>query len=152
MAKERVELIDPIGDLRSIAGVAIVLPLRDRTQVELSRTDCFALGLKNVPIRLSGDLDGSTGVIIATNRNEVEIKSGVIVARRHVHLDLKTAAALGVKNGESVSLLFRSERSGRLDDVVARVSANYKPAVHIDCDEANAVGFGGGDVLVQKTQ
>ena len=149
LCEERIALKTPKG---VIENVAIVLPLRNRTQVELSRTDCFALGLKNVPVRLSGDHESSAKLTIVGRVGEVVLDRGVIVARRHVHLDPQTAAALAVADGDALSLLFDGERGGRLDGAIARVSEKFVPAVHIDSDEANAVGFVGGDVFVQKVQ
>lgn len=79
------------------------------------------------------------------SRGEVEIECGVIAAKRHIHLDPKTAEEFGLKDKQLVSVKV-GENTGRattFGDVVIRVNANYAPAMHIDTDESNAAALGG---------
>ena len=131
--------VDIVGPKRTIESVSILGPLRTKSQVEISRTDCFTLGLKDVPLRQSGDLDGSPGVILRAGDKDVVLKQGVIIAKRHVHLDPKTARDNGFKDGQTVKLIFGGERGGVLNGAVVRVGENYLQTVHIDSDEGNAV-------------
>ena len=48
---------------KAIENVRLLGPLRSYTQVEISKTDSFSLGL-NPPMRNSGDLDGAETIII----------------------------------------------------------------------------------------
>ncbi|MCL2569665.1 MAG: phosphate propanoyltransferase [Firmicutes bacterium] len=145
LASERVELVTAKS---TIKNVAVLGPERTQTQVEISRTDCFALGLKNVPVRQSGNLVDSPAIILRTEKGEVKIDSGVIVAQRHIHMDTKTAKDNGFKDGQIISVKFGGSRGGTLNNTVVRVHDNFAPAVHIDSDEGNALGFCSGEVEI----
>ena len=136
---EHVSLIGPRDELRD---VAIIAPLRAQTQVEISLSDARRLGLKP-PIRLSGDLSGSEGCRIRGPKGEVELKEGVIVAKRHLHISKKDAEELRLKEGENISVLAESpERSVVFRDVIVRIgSDDFNLAMHVDTDEANAAGL-----------
>ncbi|MCL2587228.1 MAG: phosphate propanoyltransferase [Firmicutes bacterium] len=138
LAAERVDLVGPKSTLKN---VAIIGPTRGETQVEVSITDGFALGLKNIPVRQSGELDETPGITIRALGGEAELPRGVIIARRHIHLDTKTAGENGFTDGQIVGLEFDTERGGRLDGAIVRVSDKFAPAVHIDSDEANAMRY-----------
>jgi len=131
-----------IGPKRSLENVAVLGPVRVETQVELARTDCYFLGLKNVPLRESGHLEGTPGVTLKNGDITLEITKGVIMAKRHVHMDTATAEKLNLINGQIVSVAIGGERGGVLGNTVVRVSKNYFPAVHLDSDEGNALDSG----------
>ena len=109
-----------------------------RSQIELSYTDARALGLKNVPVRESGDVAGTPGLKMVGPAGEIEVSEGAIIAKRHIHMTPADAEGLGVQNGEVVKVLVKSERTTIYDDVVVRVSPSYALAMHIDTDECNA--------------
>ena len=137
------ERITLVGPKNSIANVLILGPTRPATQVEISLTDARALGI-SVPVRESGDIEGSAGVKLVGPAGEVEIPVGAIAAKRHIHLDPATAEELGVSDKQIVSA--KVDTNGRsliFGDVVVRVSEKFAPAVHIDTDEANAAGCSG---------
>ncbi len=139
-SNERISLVGPKG---TIANVLILGPTRPATQVEVSFTDARALGVK-APVRESGDVAGSAGIKLVGPAGEVEISEGVIVAKRHIHLDPATAEELGVTDKQIVSAkVCTGERSLTFGEVVVRVSEKFAPAVHIDTDEANAAGCAG---------
>ena len=126
-----------------IKGVSILGPVRKDNQVELSFTDCRALGV-NAPVRESGDIAGSAGCKLVGPAGELEIKEGVIVAKRHIHMTEADAAEFGVKNGEIVKLEVNTNgRSLIFGDVVVRVRNDFALACHIDTDESNAAGCSG---------
>ena len=128
------ERVTVVGSKKELAGVSILGPCRKATQVELSLTDARSIGVA-APIRESCKLVGPCG--------EVELKEGVIAAKRHIHATTKDAEALGVTNGEIVSVKVDTEgRSLVFGDVVVRVSDSYALAMHIDTDESNAAGCG----------
>ncbi|MDR0404679.1 MAG: phosphate propanoyltransferase [Oscillospiraceae bacterium] len=136
--------LDIISSKSNLSGVSILGPLRRETQVEISVTDSLKLGIE-VPIRESGDLDGTPGCKLATQHGQINIKHGLIVPKRHVHLSLDSARKNGFENGQILSVKVNSNgRSLFFFDTVARVHKDFMDAIHIDTDEANAAGVKGG--------
>ncbi len=134
------ERVTVVGPKKSLANVSILGPCRSADQVELSATDARSIGLP-IAIKESGDIAGTPGCKLIGPCGEVEIKEGVIVAKRHIHLVPETAEKLGVKNKDIVWVKIETpERKAVLGDVVIRVSENFADAMHIDTDESNAVG------------
>ena len=142
LAEERITVIGPKGEFRD---VAVLGPERKDAQVEVSLTDARVLGLE-VPIRPSGSVKGSPGAILQTERSRVQLREGVIVAQRHIHLTPEDAKQFGVKDKQTVKLQTYTARPVVFDDVVVRVSPEYASYVHLDYDEANACGFQKGDL------
>ncbi len=134
--EERVTIVGPKKELE---GVSILGPVRPATQVELSATDARSIGI-SAPLRESGDVTGSAGCKIKGPCGEIEIKEGVIIAKRHTHLTPETAEQFKVKDKDLVWVKVNTqERKAIFGDVVVRVSTKFAPAMHIDTDEANAV-------------
>ena len=142
LANERVTVIGPKGEFRD---VAVLGPERKEAQVEVSLTDARTLGLQ-VPIRLSGNVAGSPGATLVGSRGQIILSSGVIAARRHIHLTPEAAAVFGVKDKQVVQLKTYTARPTVWQDVVVRVSPDFSPFAHLDYDEANACGFSKGDL------
>lgn len=140
------EQVNLIGPKSTIRNVRVLGPVRKQTQVEVSRTDSFALGI-NPPIRDSGDLTGSASLILEGPAGRVEMKDGVILAKRHVHFHTSDAAPLGIKDKEIISVSFEGERGLVFENVLARVHETYALEFHVDTDEANAAGLKNGDVV-----
>ena len=122
---------------------SVLGPTRKANQVELSFTDARVLGLKNVPVRESGDVAGSVACKLVGPCGEVELSEGVIVAKRHIHMTPADAAELGVSDKEIVEVRLNTARPLTFGDVVVRVSDKFALAMHIDTDEANAAGAAG---------
>ena len=131
---EKITLVGPKGSL----AVSVLGPTRPANQVELSFSDARALGLSGVPVRESGDVANTPGVKLVGPCGELTIDSGVIIAKRHIHMRPEEAEALGVTNGQIVKVRVNSARSLIFDDVVCRVSDKFALAMHIDTDECNA--------------
>ena len=137
------ERVDIVGPKRTLSGVSILGPCRAADQIEISATDARSIGVPAV-IRESGDTAGSPGCKLVGPCGEVELSEGVIVAKRHIHLDPATAAELGVSDKQIVSTkIDTAERSLIFGDVVIRVSDKFSAAMHIDTDEGNAAGIAG---------
>ncbi|HHV51535.1 MAG TPA: phosphate propanoyltransferase [Clostridiales bacterium] len=135
------ERVDVVGPKKTIKGVTILGPVRPATQVELSMTDARSIGI-TAPVRESGDIAGSAGCKLIGPKGEVEIKEGVIIAKRHIHMTPKDAEEFGLKDKDVVSVkVDTDERSLIFGDVVVRVSDKFSLAMHIDTDEANAAGI-----------
>lgn len=132
------ERVQVIGPKNSFPAVSILGPVRPETQVELSGGDARSIGVK-APIRESGDLEGSAGCKLVGPKGEVELKDGVIIAKRHIHMTPDDAEKYGLSDKQVVSVkVDTAERSLIFGDVIVRVSPKYSLAMHIDTDESNA--------------
>ena len=138
--KERLTVVGPKGAFHS---VVILGPVRKESQVEISLTDCLHLGVK-APIRESGDIENTPGVVLVNGDKSVSLEKGLIVAKRHVHMTPEDAEKMGVKNHDIVKVKVDGKRPLIFDDVVIRVSPKFATFMHIDYDEANACGFSKG--------
>jgi putative phosphotransacetylase len=135
------ERVTVIGPKKTIEKVVILGPLRDVTQVEVSLTDCYSIG-SVAPVRESGDIVNSAAVKLKGPKGEVEIKQGLIVAKRHIHMTPEDAESLGVVDKQIVSVEVDTSRPVIYKDVVVRVNGSYALAMHVDTDEANAALIG----------
>ncbi|MBQ8027987.1 MAG: phosphate propanoyltransferase [Clostridia bacterium] len=134
------ERVAVVGPKNSFPAVSILGPVRPETQVELSAGDARSIGVK-CPIRESGDLEGSASCKLVGPKGEVELKDGVIVAKRHIHMTPEDAEKYGLSDKQIVSVSVETDgRSLVFGDVVVRVSPSYALAMHIDTDESNAAG------------
>ncbi len=140
--KERVTLIGPKG---RIERVRILGPERRQTQVEIARTEEFKLGI-DAPIRASGDLEGSPGLVLEGPNGRVELRQGVICALRHIHMNPEDALRLAVRDGDMVRVRVEGERALIFGDVLIRVKPTYVLEMHVDTDEANAAEMVGQTV------
>ena len=134
------ETLDIQAGFKKIKNIRIVGPTRKETQVELSRTDAIYLKL-NPPIRLSGNLKGTPGIILIGPKRKIKIRRGVIIPWRHIHCSIKEAEKLGLKEGMIVSVRVKGKRSLTFCNVKIRVGENYKLCMHVDTDEGNAAGI-----------
>ena len=140
--KETLTILGP--SMRSIEGVRVLGPLRKESQVEISRTDSFTLKVKP-PVRESGSLEGSAPIIIVGPKGVVSLDKGCIIANRHIHMHTDDAARFGVADGDYVDIDVPSgARRTRWFDVQVRVSPKFALEMHVDTDDANAVGIGNG--------
>ena len=149
LSEERVSLVGPRG---SMENVAVLGPLRGKTQIELSKSDCVALGIA-APLRESGDLEGSGGITLEGPKGTLSIASGVIIAKRHIHVPPYIAALHGFYDKERVSVELFTDRPVVFKDVLLRVSSKFSYRMHIDFDEANAAdvkGFTLGRIIRQR--
>ena len=136
------ERVTVVGSKKELAGVSILGPVRPATQVEISLTDARSIGVA-APIRESGDIAGRGACKLVGPAGEVELKEGVIAAKRHIHATPEDAEKLGVQDKDVVSVKIETgERSLVFGDVVVRVSPKFALAMHIDTDESNAAGCG----------
>ncbi len=134
------ERVTVVGPKRSLENVSILGPVRAFTQVEISATDARSIGCP-IAIKESGDIAGTPGCKLVGPCGEIELKEGVIVAKRHIHLKPDDAKNLGVSDKEIVNVKIETpERTAILGDVVCRVNPNFALSMHIDTDESNAVG------------
>lgn len=142
-AKETVTLKGPKG---VIEKVRILGPVRSHVQVEVSMTDARTLGL-NPPVRESGKLENTPGIVIKGTVGQIETQDGVIVAQRHAHMSLDDAENFGISDGEYIRVFVDGESGGTMEPVKVRVNKNYVLDLHLDTDNANAFGLSQGQML-----
>ena len=136
-AKETVTIIGPKGKL---INVRVLGPARGKTQVEISLSDGFTLGVK-VPIRNSGEIDGTPGIVIQGPRGQLKISEGLICAARHIHMHPSDAETFKVADGDMVSVKTDGVRGVTFDNTLIRVSPKYALEMHVDFDEANGANL-----------
>jgi putative phosphotransacetylase len=134
-ARESVTLIGPRS--RVISNLRILGPCRTLNQVELAYTDAISLGF-DIPLRLSGDIDGTPGCMLMGPAGFFEMPQGVIRAKRHAHMNEADAAFYGVKKGDLMKLKIGGDCGLVLEQMLVRVDPSFKLEVHIDTDEGNA--------------
>jgi acetate kinase len=139
------ETVDLVSDRGRVNCVRVLGPVRAATQVELSRTECFRLKIE-APIRMSGDLAGTPAIRIEGPEGFVEVRQGVICARRHLHAHPEEALRLGLRDRDEIRMRVAGERSLIFGEVAVRVHPEYRLDVHIDTDEANAARLDPGAV------
>ena len=132
-SEEQIMMVTPKGEMK----LRIIGPLRPETQIELSFTDARKVGI-NAPIRNSGDIAGSAGAKLIGPAGELELKEGIIIAARHVHLYPETAAKYGLEDGDIVDIVTEGPRALTMHNVLVRAGVKHADEVHIDTDEANA--------------
>lgn len=140
--KETLTLIGP--SMRSIENVRVLGPLRKASQVEISLTDSYVLKVKP-PVRESGDIKGSSPITIVGPKGVLTLNEGCIIANRHIHMSPADAAHFGVKDGDYIDIdALGGTRKTRWFGVQIRVNENFRLEMHVDTDDANAVGFKNG--------
>ncbi|RYE50423.1 MAG: propanediol utilization protein [Rhizobiaceae bacterium] len=141
-AVETVSLVGPRG---RIDDVRLIGPPRNEDQVEISKSDEFVLGV-DAPVRDSGDLSGTPGIVLEGPKGRVSLASGVICARRHVHMHSTDAARLQLRDGAIVAVRLgpRGEET-TFRSVRVRVSDRFATQLHLDVDEANAARVVAGE-------
>lgn len=145
-AKETVTLRGTKGEL---GRVRVLGPLRSKTQVEISIADGYQLGV-TAPIRDSGQLDNTPGIEIIGPKGVVKKDHGVIVAKRHIHMVPEDAERYGLQDKQLIDVTIEGPRGARLNQVLIRVSDQFALEMHIDVEEANALGIKSGDVAYME--
>lgn len=145
---ETVTVRGPKGEFKK---VRILGPVRPESQVEISLTDSFQLGVK-APVKESGKLEGTPGVTLIGPNGSVEMPRGTIVALRHIHMTPEQASKMGLKDKDIVEVETFGERAGVLGNVLVRVSDKFALEMHVDIDEANACSLRNKDYVVIRRQ
>ncbi|MDK2903461.1 MAG: putative phosphotransacetylase [Clostridiales bacterium] len=143
-SEETVTLVGP--NLRTIERVRILGPERKRTQIEIARTDAVRLGV-NPPVRPSGDVEGSAGIVVVGPKGALNLKEGCILANRHIHMTPSDAEPIGLKDNDYVTVRAGGEKGAILYNVQVRVNEKFDTEMHIDTDDANAIGVRCGDLV-----
>ena len=142
-SEETVEVIGPKG---KPVKLRVLGPERKHTQVEVSLSDSRNLGIIP-PVRASGDIAGTPGIKIRGPQGEIEIKEGVIIPDRHVHMTPEEARWYGVENGERVRVAVPGNKGGIMNKGIVRVSERCSLDFHIDTDDATAFQLTQGQMV-----
>lgn len=142
--KEALTLVGP--KLSTIQNVRILGPLRDRSQVELAKTDCIILGI-DAPVRASGDLEGSSSCVLVGPNGAVYLDEGVIRANRHLHMSPDDASYFNLSDNDEVDVRTGGPKGLTFNNVQVRVSEKFKTELHIDTDDANAADIVNGSLV-----
>ena len=119
-----------------ISNVRVLGPFRSYTQVEISKTDSYFLGL-NPPVRNSGDIDYSAEITIIGPCGEIK-KCCCIIATRHLHINHEDREKLGLLNIEQISIKVGNDiKSSILNNVFIKETEKGVLEVHLDTDDAN---------------
>ena len=137
------EKLDIVGPKSTIKGVRILGPVRPETQIEISVFDARTLGVDAV-VRASGNIKGTPGCTLVGPKGQVELKEGLIVAARHIHLHSDDAPKYGLKDKDIVKVRVGTDRAVVFENVVVRVHPEYALDMHIDIEEGNAAGIQNG--------
>ena len=140
--EEKVTVVGPKGQ----QTMRVLGPVRPESQVEVSLADARGLGL-SVPVRQSGDIDGTPAFKLVGPNGEVECEKGIIVAARHIHMSLEDAEKFGVKDKDVVSVKTEGLRGLTFHNVLVRASEKFALEMHVDIEEGNAAGVKNGDLV-----
>jgi putative phosphotransacetylase len=138
-SEETVTLVGP--KRRLISNLRILGPTRKASQIELAFTDAIALGIEDVPVRLSGDLAGTPGAYVLGPAGMIELQEGVIRAAIHVHMGPADARSFRVAHKDKMKLRVGGPAGVTFESVLVRVDPKSRLEVHLDTDEANACGL-----------
>ncbi|HYO80217.1 MAG TPA: phosphate propanoyltransferase [Bryobacteraceae bacterium] len=138
-AKETVTLIGPRS--RLISNLRILGPMRKESQIELAFTDAIGLGFDDIPVRLSGNIEGTPGALVMGPKGSVQLNKGLIRAAIHVHMNPDEARHYGVKQGDMMKLRIGGDAGVTFNKVHVRIDPKSRLNVHMDTDEANACGL-----------
>lgn len=143
------EVVTIRGKKGQFEKVRILGPVRTKTQVEISITDSFKLGVKSM-VKQSGHLNNTPGIKIIGPKGEIDIPQGTIVALRHIHLTPAMARKLKLMDNDTIEVQTLGERKGMMGNVLVRVSEKSSTEMHIDVDEANAFELKNNDIAIIK--
>lgn len=133
-SNERVTIVGPRGQ---IDNLRVLGPLRKETQIELAASDARRIGIK-LPVRASGDLDGTPGITIIGPKGSIVVSRGCIIAERHIHMTPEQAKQRGVEDGQQIQVRVDSEKGGIMDQVFVHIRKDFAYDMHVDSDDANA--------------
>ncbi len=131
---------------KEIKNVRVLGPLRNYTQVEISKTDAYTLKL-NPPIRTSGDLKDSSPITVIGPKGSINLKEGCILANRHLHISEEEVKKYGLEGVVKVKVKVDGEKGGVLNNIYLKIQEPSLLEMHIDTDEGNAFGLKTGDEL-----
>lgn len=132
-AEERVIVRCPKGEFKC----TVLGPCRPKTQVEFAFSDGFRSGI-DVPVRESGNVEGSPGCVLVGPKGEVELKEGVINPQRHLHIGDEEAKEWGFEKNDIITFHVENGQALTYHKAIVRVHPTFRLNIHLDTDEGNA--------------
>ncbi len=129
------QTVDLVGKNGLFEHVRILGPFREKTQVELSASDAFAIGI-TAPVRVSGDLLHSGHCRLRSNQTEIKVSSQTIIPARHLHCNDHTAKQLGLSHHEIIAVELLDSDAQKIEHVIVRVHPTFSNELHLSSDEA----------------
>lgn len=142
------QTVTVVGLKGTIHNVRVLGPVRSESQLEISRSDSFQLGIK-APTNESGDLTNAGSALIVGPMGSVQLKQNVIIAKRHIHMTPEDAQRFEVVQGDAVAIKTVGERQAVFYNTLVRISDRYRLECHLDTDEANAAGLANKNTFVE---
>ncbi len=134
------ELVTIKTDKAEISNVRVLGPVRGYTQIEISKTDAYKLGL-NPPVRTSGDLENSEVVTLIGPKGSIKT-NGCIIADRHLHITYQDKEKYHMP--DKIYVKVGGIKPGIIEvNVKASDEAYFE--IHLDTDDANAFLLKNGD-------
>ena len=130
------EMVSIKGEKRLIDNVRVLGPLRNYTQVEVSKTDAYTLGV-NPPVRNSGELDDAYPITIIGPMGQIT-RNACIIAARHIHVDESIRKEHNLEGIDKVSVKISGEKGGIIENVYLKDSDKAYFELHLDTDDGNA--------------
>lgn len=130
------QVVDIVGPKGKLEKIRVLGPTRNYTQVEVTKTDSYKLGI-DPPVRDSGNLENASLLTIIGPKGQIERQCGII-ANRHIHVNeciRKEHDLVGIRK---VKIKINSEKGGILDNVYLKDSNDSYFELHLDTDDANA--------------
>ena len=124
------------GEKGAIENVRVLGPFRNYTQVEVSKTDSYKLGV-NPPVKASGDLKDACDITIIGPYGEITRKA-CIIANRHIHVDNEIINKYNLQGISEVKVKVDGIKGGILENVYLKETKKAYFEIHLDTDDANA--------------
>ena len=144
---KEVEIIGPRGKL----SARFLSPFREKTQVEISATDCHQIGVF-APYEVDVS-EGAAEIKIAGTAGEIK-RRAAIIAKRHLHCNPGEARGIGIADGDHVTISVETKRGVIIfRSIEVKVARNYHLRLHLDTDEGNAAGISGrcfGELIIEN--
>ena len=134
------------GSKGVIEHVRVIGPFRHYTQVEVSKTDSYLLGI-HPPVRKSGDMEDGEMVTIIGSVGKIEQKKCAIIAERHIHLTKEQSKYYQFDETKTLNIVIKGEKAAILNNVHLKVSDSAFFELHLDTDDSNACNLKNGDIV-----
>ena len=136
--------VDIKTEKNTIKHVRVIGPIRKYTQLEISKSDAYYLGI-DPPINDSGDLTNAAEVTVVGPNGNIT-KKIAIIATRHIHLSKKDVEEKQLVGVKEVTVHFCSEKPTTFYNVKLKVEEEGVWELHLDLDDANCALLKTGDV------